>query len=316
MVQSLEKQLDSRQLKILLTLLEQQSVTRAAEILGQSQPRVSMALRRLRKIIGDPLLVRSGAKLVPTERALEIVDPLRSAIAGIEEIINPATGFQPDAATDTFRIASADCMEAFFLPNLISSVRKAAPHTRLQIRSIDEGYDYAIALENGELDAVIGNWPSPPINLRTVHLFADKTVCLFSHYHPFAGKSQISMKDYLASEHLAPAPASNAIPGPIDGQLLAHGLKRDIRVMVPEFNLVPYVLESSNLLFTSCRQFAQHYSDLFPIAFADAPEELGQMRFYLLWHERAQGSSANLWLRDQIKSIAKSFAGGGSAGLS
>lgn len=297
--------LDSRQLRILLTLLEQRSVTRTAEMLEQSQPYVSLVLRRLRAKLGDPLLVRSGSKLVPTERALQIAEPLRAVLAGIDEIVRPDAAFEPETATGTFRIASADCMEAFFLPRLISRIRQTAPGMRLMLRSIEAGYDYAAALEKGELDAVIGNWPSPPQNLRTVHLLVDDIVCLFGSGHKLARTRRLTMKRYLENDHLAPVPTSATDPGPIDGRLAELGLSRDIRVFVPEFNLVPYVLVSSDLVFTSSRHFAEHYAGFLPIVSIDAPEEFGKMRFYLLWHERTQTAPSSIWLRKQIIAVAR-----------
>jgi len=307
-LKSEDKQIDARQLRILLTLIEECSVTRTAEILNQSQPYVSLVLKRLRELVGDPLLVRSGAKLVPTERARSMVEPIRAVLAGIEQVVSPARTFVPAEASGTFHIASADCMEAFFLPRLIAQMRTAAPGIRLTIRSIEQGYDYAAALERGELDAVIGNWPSPPQNLKTVHLMADDIVCLMGEQHPLAAAQSLSMARYLEVEHLAPVPMSSADPGPIDGRLAELGLKRDIRVMVPEFNLVPYVLLSSDLVFTSSRHFAQHYSAFLPIRTIDAPTEFGKMRFYLLWHERAHAAPENNWLRNQIIGVARALA--------
>ncbi|WP_315926643.1 LysR family transcriptional regulator [Mesorhizobium sp. SP-1A] len=304
-LKSEDKQIDTRQLRILLTLIEERSVTRAAEILNQSQPYVSLVLKRLRELVDDPLLVRSGSKLVPTDRARSMVEPIRTALAGIEQVVSRAKAFDPAEATGTFHIASADCMEAFFLPRLIAQVRSAAPGVRLMIRSIEQGYDYAAALEKGELDAVIGNWPSPPQNLKTVHLMADDIVCLMGGQHPLASETAIAMETYLEAEHLAPVPMSSADPGPIDGRLAELGLKRDIRVMVPEFNLVPYVLLSSDLIFTSSRHFAQHYSAFLPIRTVDAPGEFGKMRFYLLWHECAHAAPENSWLRSQIIGVSR-----------
>ena len=198
-------------------------------------------------------------------------------------------------------------MEAFFLPRLIAVIRDAAPYARLQLRSIEAEFDYVTALEQGELDAVIGNWPTPPENLKTVQLLSDDIVCVFKHDHHFAGLDHLSMEQYLRADHLAPMPSSLSAEGPIDGRLTELGLKRDIIVTVPEFNVVPYVLLKSDLVFTSCRHFADHYSRSLPIESVNAPDEFGEMRFYLLWHERAHASAANMWLRSQIVSVARSL---------
>lgn len=304
---------DTRQLRVLLTLLECGSVTMAAVALGQSQPAVSQTLRRMRELTGDQLLVRSGAKLVPTARAQLMIEPLHRSLASIDEAIRPAKAFDPTTKDHVFRIASADCMEAFFLPRLIARIRQAAPAVRIILRSVVADFDYVAALESGEVDAVIANWPSPPGNLRTVRLLSDDMVCMFGPDHPLNLKRALSLAEYLTLDHVAPSPLSPVVAGPIDGRLAELGLTRNICVILPEFNLVPYVLMSSDLVFTSSRNFARHYEAFLPLHSIPAPEEFGRMRFYLLWHERAQTSSANRWLRDQITTVARLLEGEAAA---
>lgn len=296
--------LDLRQLRILLLLLESRSVTQTAATLGLSQPAVSQTLRRMRDLLEDPLLVRSGPRMIPTARAAAMVEPLRMALSGLDAAIRPDEAFDPAHKEHVFRVAAADCMEAYFVPRLIARIREAAPQSRILLRSIIAGYDYAAALEEDELDAVIANWPSPPGNLRTVRLLSDDMACIFGPDHPLNLTKRLSLDDYLRLDHVAPTPLSSVVPGPVDGRLAELGVTRDIKVLVPEFNLVPYALLSSDLVFTSSRQFARHYEAFLPIRSIDAPAEFGQMRFYLLWHERAQTSPANRWLRRQIVDIA------------
>lgn len=310
-------QIDSRQLRILLALLEARSVTQAARALDLSQPYVSLVLKRLREIVHDPILVRSGAKMVLTERGEAMIEPTRAALSGIERIVTPPDGFSPAGATGVFRIASADCMEAIILPPLVEQLRRAAPAARVLVRAIDQGYDYAGALERDELDVAICNWPGPPRHLKTAHILSEDVVCLFGPNHPFAVLDTVSIDDYLAAGHLAPVARSRADPGPIDSHLAEHGLKRDIRVMVPEFNLIPHMLLNSSLVFTSSAHFARYFCTLLPLFSRPAPPECGKLRFYLLWHERAHANGRNAWLRRQIASVVKNLPGsspGGSGG--
>ncbi len=308
-----EPQIDTRQIRIFLSVLDHGSVTLAANALGMTQPAVSQVLRRLRDMTGDPLLVRSGSKLVPTLRAEDMAAPLRQSLERIEAAFHDDPEFDPGRDDLVFRIASADCMQAFFLPRLIAQIRAAAPNARIHMRSIGPGYDYAAALENGELDMVIANWPGPPGNLRTVRLMIDDMVCIFGGEHALTRSGRVTLDGYMALDHVAPMPVSPLAPGPIDGRLAELGLYRNIRVIVPEFNIVPYVLMSSDLVFTSSAGFARHYEMFLPIRSVPAPAEFGRMQFYLLWHERAQTSPMNRWLRAEMIRIAQelpSQAGG------
>lgn len=302
------RQIDTRQLRILQVLLEECSVTRAAQVLDQSQPHVSLTLRKLRDITGDAILVRSGAKLVPTERGKAMLGQVVAVLDGIDRIVGNAPNFDPAAERRPFRIASADCMEAIFLPPLAEQLQAGAPKARLVIRAIDTTFDYAGALEKDELDAVICNWPGAPAHLRTAHLMSEDIVCLMDARHPLAGRDRLTIEDYLDAGHIAPVARSRADPGPIDLQLAAHGLKRDIRTMVAEFNLIPHMLLGSDLLFTSSARFAGYFSRLMPLRTLPAPALFTRLDFYLLWHERAKSDARNSWLRAQIFAVARDLA--------
>lgn len=301
------KPINTRELRVLLKLLEERSVTRTAEALDLTQPFVSLVLKRLREATGDPILVRSGSKLVLTVRGEEMIDPLRAALEGIDTVVGQPTDFDPQQAEGEFRIASADCMEAIILPSLVARLREVAPGVRVVVRAIDQAYDYAGALERDELDVVISNWPGPPQHLKTARLLSEDVVCLFGPDHPFAGREEITLDDYLAADHLAPVARSKADPGPIDSHLAAAGLKRDIRVMLPEFNLIPHMLMNGHLVFTSSANFARYQCSILPLSSLPAPEECGSLDFYLLWHERAQADARNTWLRQQIMAVARSL---------
>lgn len=303
----MRKQIDTRQLRVLQALLEECSVTRAAKILDQSQPHVSLTLRKLRDIVGDPILVRSGSKMVLTERGLGLRAHVRGVLDGIDKIVGSPDDFDPGSATKAFRIASADCLEAIFLPPLIARLRGQAPESRVIVRGIDAGFDYAEALERDELDAVICNWPGAPSHLKTAHLMTEDVVCLMGPQHPLAGRGALGIDDYLAAGHIAPVARSRADPGPIDMQLAQHGLRRNIQTMVAEFNLIPHILMGTDLIFTSSARFSGYFSSLMPLRSVVAPAEVGSLRFYLLWHERAQSDARNIWLRGQISAVARSL---------
>lgn len=304
------KEMDTRQLRVLRVLLEECSVTQAARKLDQSQPNVSLTLRKLRGIIGDPILVRSGAKLVPTERGLALLGHVRAVLDGIDKIVGAPASFDPAVSTEPFRIASADCMEAIFLPPLVQRLRRQVPGARVIVRGIDASFDYAEALERDQLDAVICNWPGAPGHLKTAHLMTEEIVCLMGGQHPLAGRDRLTIEEYLAADHIAPVARSRADPGPIELQLAERGLRRNIQTMVAEFNLIPHMLLGSDLIFTSSARFAGYFGSLMPLHWAAAPPEFGTLKFFLLWHERAHSDARNIWLRSQISAVARSLEAG------
>ncbi|WP_139144291.1 LysR family transcriptional regulator, partial [Janthinobacterium lividum] len=90
-----KKRLDLNLLVTLETLLVEQNVTRAAERLYLSQPAVSAQLSRLRELFDDPLLIPVQRGMLPTAKALELLDPLRHALDQVRATLTGHRHFDP-----------------------------------------------------------------------------------------------------------------------------------------------------------------------------------------------------------------------------
>lgn len=295
--------LDTHLLRILQILLTEHSVSRAAIKLGLSQPALSNSLKRLREITGDPILVRSKAGMVPTERGLELLAHANEALAAIDRITEPPGEFQPASTTREFHLGAPDYLDAMFLPNIAEILRREAPSSKLIVHPINSDFDYVEALERGNLDVVIGNWLEPPPQLHTSRLFEDEVVCMLGSHHPLASRG-ISLKHYLELPHLAPFPYVSPRLSFIDGYLAEQGLQRNIQMTIPYFGQVAGMLLRTDLVFTTGRQFAQHYARYLPITILPTPIAFPPMRFYLLWHARSQRAPEVAWLRKCISKVA------------
>src|SRR3569623_1671397 len=83
-------------------LLAEGSVARAAERLKLSPSAMSRTLARLRAATGDPLLVRAGRGRVPSPRALELRDRVRTLVADGLTVLRPAADVDPKHLIATF----------------------------------------------------------------------------------------------------------------------------------------------------------------------------------------------------------------------
>lgn len=294
-------------LRLLALLLEERSITRVAALSGQVQPAVSRKLQRLRDVLGDPLLVRSGARMVTTERAAALRAPLREILSQAARL-DGGSAFDPAKADRCFHIVSADSLPPAFLPGVIARIVRGGPRLQAAVRPTDPAFDAAKAFEEGDLDLVISNDPAPREDLRIGVLYADEVVCLMRQGHPRAQDRRLSLARYLSLRHLAPHVSAAPRSGPIDGALARTSYQRRIVATVPEFNLAPQVLLASDLVFTTARRFAEHHARQLPLAIVDAPAEIPPMRFYQLWHERDHGSPASRWLRRQVADEAEALA--------
>jgi DNA-binding transcriptional LysR family regulator len=301
------EQLETPLLRALYTLLTEQSVSRAALKLGLSQPALSNSLRRLRDITGDALLVRSKSGMVATQRGRELLAYAADALAAIDRIVHPATEFSPATSTRVFQLGAPDYLDAVFLPHIAEVLCRMAPQAKLRVHAINAGFDYEKALESGALDVVIGNWLEPPPQLHKSPLFEDEVVCLLGEQHLLAAKG-ISLRHYLELRHLAPTPYVSDRTSFIDGCLAEQGLQRNIQMTIPYFGLVPYILMSTDLVFTTGRQFARHYARYLPVKVVPSPFKFPPMSFYQLWHERTHNAPEVTWLRRRIAEVAASLA--------
>ncbi|WP_055574243.1 LysR family transcriptional regulator, partial [Streptomyces prasinopilosus] len=119
----------------LLALLEERSVTRAAQRVGLSQPAMSHALTRMRRLLGDELVVRQGTGMTLTPRALELIPPLRSALEQAARVVN-FPSFDPATDRRVITVALTNSTAFVIGPRLTRLLAERAPHTTLRLRTI------------------------------------------------------------------------------------------------------------------------------------------------------------------------------------
>lgn len=301
--QVLFDKIDLHLIRVLHTVLTERSVSRAALKLGMYQPAVSASLKRLRELAGDPLLVRSGAGMVPTDAGLRMIEPSASILRAAEMLFSDARGFDPQTAITTFRVAAADYLDPQFLPQLVAQVKAQAPLAQIEIHPLTAASDYHAQLAEGDVDVVVGNWLKPPEDLHLAKLFSDEIVCLVSRDHP-AAKRGWTQDSWLEAEHIAPTPTHPGARGVIDEFLEGQGLARNITARCPHFGLLPRMVASSLLVLTTGRQFCERYVDLLPVRILECPVRFPELVYYQLWHERTHQSAAGRWLRERVKAVA------------
>ena len=320
--------IDLHLVKVLHTVVSERSVSRAAVRLNSSQPVVSAQLKRLRALTGDPLLVRSGRGLAPTDAALGLLEPAARLLREAELLFSPAqrrAPFVPAASRLAVRIAASDYLDPHFLPGLVARLKAAAPGLEVELHPLSAEFDYRRKLAAGEVDLVIGNWLQPPDELHLGRLTSDEVVCLVAADHPAARQPRDWTLDrYLQAEHVAPTALHAGAPGVIDEHLQARGLRRHIAVRTAHFSLIPAMVARTRLVLTTGRRFCERFcnGDLdlpvrarSPAAFVDlrivnCPVDFPPMSYYQLWHDRTHAAPAWRWVREQVRDVARELASG------
>ena len=307
--------IDISLIRVLHTVITECSVSRAAIRLQTSQPAVGAQLKRLRELTGDPLLVRCGQSMAPTDVALSLLEPASHILHHAQAMFgakNSVREFDPGTTSITFRIAATDYLDPFFLPELTLRLKRQAPHVRIEFVPLSADLDYRRSLARGEVDLVIGNWLEPSDELHLGRLISDDVVCLVSDDHPAAklptaGKRAWSVEQYLQSEHVAPPALHPGGIGIIDEHLAMQGHKRNIVVRNPHFAQLPYLVAGSLLVLTTGRRFCERYAQQLKVKIIKCPVGFPSMNYYQLWHDLTHHSAASRWLREQVREVVRNL---------
>ena len=284
--------IDLNLLRVFDAVLHEGGVTAAAARLELTQPAVSNALARLRKLFGDPLFVRTPEGMDATPFARELAQPVRQALALLESALAHGPGFDPATATRTFRFYMSDLGQIEFLPPLIERVESRAPGVRLEAVALDVE-DIGAALASGTLDLAVGFLPAlgPPLQRRA--LFRDPYVCLMRAEHEI---TSLTRKRFLDASHvLVSYRGGHRV---IEEAFERAGVRVALRV--PHFTVVPMVLERSDLILTLPARVARVYERQGRLKALPAPLPIPVADVGVHWHERFDADAGNRWLRQQV----------------
>ncbi|WGG53169.1 LysR family transcriptional regulator [Rugamonas sp. DEMB1] len=302
--------LDIHLIRILYLLLCEKNVSRVALKLDQPQPSISASLRKLRELTGDPLLVRGGRGMVPTQHGESLKKPAKRILDEVSQLFLHKTPFASMDESRVFRIGAPDYLDIQFLPNIVARLRRESPKSRIVIHSLGAEVDSIRMLSDGDLDLLIANWDAPPEHLHLSPLFEDPIVCAMRADSPYAkrtGADDMTLDDYLSLPHVAPSPTLSGYYGVIDTYLQQHGHERNVVVESAYFGLMPHMLTQTDLVLTTGRQYLRFFERNLPIKTFSVPLRFPPMRFYQLWHERVHAAPEHKWLRDQITQAAQAL---------
>jgi DNA-binding transcriptional LysR family regulator len=292
-------------LPVLDALLSERSVSRAGARLGLSQPAVSNALGQLRGILGDPLLVRKGAGMAPTERALALAGPLRAALLALEQGLEPPAAFDPARAERAFTIVTNDFVAFAMLPRLLERLSKEAPCVRLQVRAWQE-HTVPPDLARGDADLMLGFNLGLPTGHHATPLFDDRFVFVARQGHPKV-RGKITLATYTKLRHIVVSHEPNA-RGIVDDHLAQRGLSRHVALRLSHFLLVPPVIASTDYVAALSDVVARPMADRLPLQVLKMPIDVPGATVQMVWHERTSASAAHQWLRGVVEAVGRSIA--------
>ena len=186
--------LDLNLLRVFFAIWDLRSLTAAGDRLGLTQPAISHALRRLRERFGDPLFVRVSNRMLPTDAAVRLHEPLDQAFELLNRALQSGIVFDPGVTERTFRVAMSDIAEAYILPRLMAELSRVSPFIRVDIVPfVPESV--MSSMRSGEVDLAIGSINVSDEDCVSLDTFSDRYVCMVRAGHPMA-KSKLTRANF------------------------------------------------------------------------------------------------------------------------
>jgi LysR family nod box-dependent transcriptional activator len=294
--------IDLNLLVALDALLTERNVTRAAKRVGMTQPGMSNALHRLRRLFDDELLVRNGRTFLLSPQGEALVAPIAEILAQIQDTLESRASFDPARDEHHFSISASDYATLVLIGPLVRILSIEAPGVTVDVKP--RSPDVPGLLEGGEVDFVI-----EPLQLMEGVRFPRKRL-LHDHWLSavWAGNSevgsQMTKETFLALGHMIYSIGSNhqlALP---DQFLHASGIKRKIEYSVESFLLAPFLLKGTNLTALIPSRTRPAIEQSGDIKFVPPPYPVPDITEYLWWHPRRTTDAAHTWFRNRFVAVA------------
>jgi DNA-binding transcriptional LysR family regulator len=282
-------------------LLAERNVTRAAQRLSIGQPAMTAALNRLRKLFGDPLLVRSGSEMIVTPLAETLVRPVREAIGAIHSVLAVRDDFDPRTDERTFTVIASDYVGLVLLRPLIGRLAREAPQVRLIVRPVTA--DFVAQVRRDQVDAAIVPREIAPERVGLSHdvLFHDRYVLAVDAANEAVGEF-LTVDEFAHQPHLASGDGS--LPALGHRQLEPFGLSSSVEVSTQTSLLAPFLLAGTDMVTLVLERLARQLQHAAGIRIVEPPVPLQAITECLYWSPRRADDPSHRWLRQLIQESA------------
>jgi DNA-binding transcriptional LysR family regulator len=292
--------LDLNLLVALESLLEEVSVSRAAGRVSLSQPAMSHALKRLRIILRDPLLVRTGGRMQLTARGEALRYPVKDALSRVRDLLISGE-FDPAASTRAFNIFIADNASDLLLPLLLTRLAVEAPGVSVRVQAVAGGLLDPLELTRF-LDLAVACVPSLFTGFCKQYLFTDRDACAVRRGHPMT--HQIArVEAFLATRHVAVV-GREFSEDPVDTWLRGQGHARNVALSVPHYLQALHLVAQSDLIAIVPQRLIRACATGLDLDIVAVPLDVGTFDEFLLHPARSETDPGSVWLRGVLKEVA------------
>jgi len=289
--------IDFAALRTLRVVFDQASFSKAAEQLGLNQSTVSYTMDRLREAFQDPLFVRQGSGIAPTDRCIEIVERTGRLLDDYEALVAPPK-FDPTTAKDTITLSCNYYEQCVIFPSLVPKLRLISPNLIVEVTpATHQGMEH---LRRGRTDLLIGPYEVDNDSFYLCPLLTDHYVCVMDRKNPLASKA-LTIETYLNASH-AVVTYGGTWQSPYLVELDRRSLVLNHKFSVPSLSDLVNVLPGTDLISTIPNHMAMHLGP--DLCITPCPI-LAKFQLGLVWTSRTQHSAAHRWLRQMIIDACK-----------
>ncbi|WP_072091851.1 transcriptional regulator LeuO [Trabulsiella odontotermitis] len=292
------RMVDLNLLTVFDAVMQEQNITRAAHMLGMSQPAVSNAVARLKVMFNDELFVRYGRGIQPTARAYQLFGSVRQALQLVQNEL-PGSEFEPISSERVFNLCVCSPLDNFLTSLIFNRVREIAPNIHLVFKSsLNKNTEHQLRYQ--EIEFVLGYEEFRRPEFSCTPLFKDEMVLVASRKHPRLS-GPLKESDVYKEEHAVVsldryASFSQPWYDTADKQAC-------IAYQGMALTSVLNVVSQTQMVAVAPRWLAEEFSESLDLQLLPLPLKLNSRTCYLSWHEAAGRDKGHQWMEELLASI-------------
>lgn len=286
--------IDLHLIRVFLTVYETRSVSRAAEQLGIRQPAASMALKKMRAALRDPLFVHTPKGMQPTAMAHRLAPPLKSSLIDISRCLQSGS-FNPTTSRDVLRFSAGDILETPMALRISRIIEREAPGARSQSITLP-AHELEQALSDGVIDFAIGHFPElKSANIMTSSVSKFTYACFARAHHPLQN-TRLNLHDLEEVGQVSLQPGC-ALMSDLENWFSGQGVKRNVILRTSHFCSLPPLLAQTDLIAVLPTNFkgAWFYGGEAHRLPASFEMPTGELQLY--WHRCVHSDPRHTWWR-------------------
>lgn len=284
---------------VLDAILTERSLTRAGEAIGLTQPAVSGAVAKLRKLLDDPLLVRNGRTYDLTPRALELEPVVRAAMDQVGRTFNLRPSFDPLTSDRKFRLSASDYALSVMTGPLLRVLEEQAPGVSIEFASMNNIEPVDLLREDVAIASAAHGVPG-----KRQSLFSDAMSCIVRRDHPRLVDGALTLEDLNEIPYVQVVIAEHVTTFS-DEALAAASVTPRVARRVPGFLPMPFLVSGSDMYAFVPTRLADRYGDALELTVARTPVQMPTLVESAFWHPSRNDDPALRWLLGILRTVAE-----------